>query len=173
MPLLVAYDVHFITHLGGVILPEKVRFGMIHIGFFNINVCKHDKTRIKIMGTLEFKGSAHFGRSSKVNVRKGATMTLGNNFRVSSASSFNCYNSFVFGDDVLFAWDCLVMDSDGHSIQDEKGKLEVNSKPVRIGHHVWIGCRSTLLKGTDIPAHPTNPVERGACANPKLLPNET
>ena len=22
-------------------------------------------------------------------------------------------------------------------------------------------------------AHPTNPVERGACANPKLLPNET
>jgi len=151
LPILVAYDVRFSAHMGGVILPEKVRFGMIHIGFFNIPVCNHDKTSIRIIGTLEFKGRAYFGRSSKVHIRKGATMLLGDNFRVSSASSFNCYKSMIFGDNVLFAWDCLVMDSDGHSVIDEKCKPKINTKSVIIGNHVWIGCRSMILKGAVIP----------------------
>ena len=62
-----------LKRIGGVILPEGVRFGMVHIGFFNIPVCKHDKTIIRIKGTLELRGSAHFGRSSKVYVRESAT----------------------------------------------------------------------------------------------------
>lgn len=132
-------------------MPDKIEFGMIHIGFFDIPVCKHDTTRISVNGTIEFKGSAHFGRSSKVYIRKGAKMVLGNNFEVSSASSFDCMKHIEIGEDVLFAWDCLVMDYDGHAIFDENGVRINNEKPVVIGNHTWVGCRSTILKGTVIP----------------------
>lgn len=151
MPLIVAYNTRFRAHWGGVRLPERVKFGMVHIGFYDIHTCKHDKTSIRVDGILEFKGIAHLGRSSKVYIREGAKMVLGNNFGVSSASSFDCMKYIEIGEDVLFAWDCLVMDYDGHSIYDENGERINSDKPVVIGNHVWVGCRSIILKGTIIP----------------------
>lgn len=151
LPMIVAYNAHFVAHRGRIQLPERVSFGMIHIGFFGITICSHDKTIVRVEGTLVFKGRAHFGRSSKVYVRKGAKMVLGDNFKISSASSFDCMKKIDIGDDVLFAWDCLVLDYDGHAIYCEDGDRINEDKPIIIGNYVWVGCRSTILKGTVIP----------------------
>lgn len=43
------------------------------------------------------------------------------------------------------------MDTDSHTILDmQKNKINEN-KEIIIGDHVWIGCRSIILKGTKIP----------------------
>lgn len=56
----------------------------------------------------------------------------------------------TFGDDALVSWDCLFMDTDFHRILDADG-IQVNAdRDISIGNHVWVGCRSTILKGTTL-----------------------
>ena len=42
------------------------------------------------------------------------------------------------------------MDTDMHIIVDQAERIINNSRPVYIGDNVWIGCRSTILKGVNI-----------------------
>ena len=43
------------------------------------------------------------------------------------------------------------MDKDWHSvISTVDGSILNLSKPINVGNHVWIGCRSTILKGVNI-----------------------
>ena len=42
------------------------------------------------------------------------------------------------------------MDSDFHQIQEQTTLKDV-SKPIFIGDKVWIGCRTMVLKGVNIP----------------------
>ena len=43
------------------------------------------------------------------------------------------------------------MDSDTHKIYGDYNSRINDDKPVNIGENVWIGCRSTILKGSTIP----------------------
>lgn len=45
------------------------------------------------------------------------------------------------------------MDSDTHSIIYEDGKPSQPTKPVLFGDNIWIGCRCTILKGSNIPSN--------------------
>lgn len=40
------------------------------------------------------------------------------------------------------------MDTDWHQVISDKKKA--NHAPIRIGNHVWVGCRCTILKGVNI-----------------------
>lgn len=47
--------------------------------------------------------------------------------------------------------DILVMDTDFHKITELSGNKILNPPaPIIIGDHVWIGCRTTILKGVEI-----------------------
>lgn len=127
---------------------------MVRVGFFTMNICNPcDKTVIEVKGQLAFKGKAAFGRGTKITVNKGCEMILGNDFRVSGYSSFVCKHKMTFGDNVLYGWECLTMDGDGHKIYSEDDSQIRNVKPIEIGDNVWIGSRSTILKGSVIPAN--------------------
>jgi len=43
------------------------------------------------------------------------------------------------------------MDSDLHKIKDFEGNILNDPQPIIIGNNVWLGCRSIILKGTNIP----------------------
>jgi acetyltransferase-like isoleucine patch superfamily enzyme len=43
------------------------------------------------------------------------------------------------------------MDNDSHPIYDNLGNLINAPKSISVGNHVWIGCRSLVLKGSYIP----------------------
>ena len=57
-----------------------------------------------------------------------------------------------FGNNVLISWDVLLMDTDYHTITSEDGDILNKDKSIIIGNNVWVGCRSTILKGTTIPS---------------------
>lgn len=103
-------------------------------------------------GTLIFEGSAHIGQGSKICVSKNGKLVFGDNFAISALSQIVCYKSIVFGRDIQFSWDCLVMDSDTHGIYDETGKKINENREIVFGDKIWIGCRSTILKGSVIPS---------------------
>jgi acetyltransferase-like isoleucine patch superfamily enzyme len=59
-------------------------------------------------------------------------------------------NEISFGENVLLSWDILVMDNDFHKILNKENVQINNPKPIIFGNDIWVGCRSTILKGVTI-----------------------
>ena len=53
----------------------------------------------------------------------------------------------------MLSHDIDIRNTDSHSILDENGKRINFASDIIIGHNVWIGIRSTILKGSRIPAN--------------------
>ena len=95
--------------------------------------------------------------------REGSKLTVGNNTLVGPASILDCALAIEVGDDVLISYQCILSDSNNHSLdhRERKGDLErwrngahdwsdVESAPIKIGAGAWIGARSIILKGVTI-----------------------
>lgn len=153
LPIWVRYNTKI--RMGGKIklnISTSPSLAMIRIGFHKVCVCNpKDSNVLNINGLLVFNGTAHIGNGSKIYVAKGAELVLGNNFAISASSQINCYKKIVFGKDIQFSWDCLTMDSDTHNIYNEQGVKINESREIVFGNKIWIGCRTTILKGSVIP----------------------
>lgn len=153
LPICIRYG--SIVHIakGRIRIEGDLRTAMIRIGFHKVPVCNYkDRTQIIIdRGTLIFQGTAHIGHGTKIHVAEGAELVLGDNFAVSASSQINCYHKITMGRDIQFSWDCLVMDSDTHKIYGKNLEMINSDQEVKIGDKVWIGCRTTILKGSIIP----------------------
>ena len=76
---------------------------------------------------------------------------MGNDFVLTARSTIDCQKEIIFGNECLLSWDILIMDSDYHEIINEKEEVINLPKTINVGNHVWIGCRSTILKGSRLP----------------------
>lgn len=74
-----------------------------------------------------------------------ATIHIGNRTYINRRTELKSQKSITIGDDCAISWDCTIMDTDYHSINNNS-----ISKEIIIGNHVWIGCKSTILKGCTI-----------------------
>lgn len=153
LPICVRYGSLVKVKNGNVIIKGKVHTAMIRIGFHKVPVCNcRDKTQIIVKsGKILFQGTAHLGHGTKIYVSEGAELVLGNNFAISASSQINCYHKIQMGNDIQFSWDCLVMDSDTHTIYNVGGEVANPDCEILIDNNVWIGCRTTILKGSHIP----------------------
>lgn len=125
-----------------------LQIGKHGLGFLDKYNCL---TKWNIAGTLHISGKTRIGQGCCVEVGENATMTLGRDFNVTGRSVILCSNRITFGDGCLLSWDLLIMDKDWHSvISTVDGGMLNFSKPINVGNHVWIGCRSTILKGVNI-----------------------
>ena len=139
--------------LKGIVYLEtsQIRRGMISIGFAHVSINDTNEYSLwNVEGTVFFKGKAGFGAGTKIAVGKNAKLTFGQNFLITARSEIACFKEIRFGDDCLLSWDILVMDTDAHSIYNEQKKRINDDKSIIIGKHVWIGCRSLVLKGAEI-----------------------
>lgn len=160
MPICVSYNI--CTNIKGkIIINAPIRSQMIRIGFHECDTCNiNDQTTLKVgkCAKLIFNGSAHIGNGSKIICN--GTLNLGDNFAISASSTIKCYEKIFFGNDIQFSWNCLVMDSDSHSIYDKNGEVCNSNKEIILGNNIWIGCNCTILKGSVIP----NNCVLGACS---------
>lgn len=83
-----------------------------------------------------------YGRSQhdQASIRIGSRCSIGDRTEIHSGKSV------VIGNNVIIAWDCVIMDRDYHSTDQGTEVL----KPVTIGNNVWIGCKAIILKGVTI-----------------------
>jgi len=151
LPIAVAYDTSFRTVPKGLVFDTPLRRNMIRIGFHEVPACHRNKTSFHVDGNLVFKGEAHIGNGTNIYVGKKGCLTLGDDFKISASSSIVCYKEIVFGRNIQFSWDCLVMDSDTHTILDEQGNAYNHDKKIVFGDNIWIGCCCKILKGSKIP----------------------
>ena len=153
-PICISYKANILCKGKIKITSKNVSFAMIRIGFHEVPICnKNDETNILIDrgGSIEFKGCVHIGNGSKMYIAENAKLSIGENFAISASSAINCYKDIKFGKDIQFSWNCLVMDSDTHDIFDAQGSIINEARSIVIGDKVWIGCNSTILKGSVIP----------------------
>jgi acetyltransferase-like isoleucine patch superfamily enzyme len=98
--------------------------------------------------------------------RDESRIEIGDNVLVGGGSVIDCALSIIVESDVLISYQCILADSDNHSVYPEFriGDLanwkdgrrhdwsHSEMAPVRIGRGAWIGARSIVLKGVTIGA---------------------
>lgn len=152
LPFLISRNVFLLETNGTIKIDAPIKTGMIQIGYGKVGIfdMKRSRSIWEVSGKVTFKGKAKIGHGAKISVGKDAHLELGNNFIVSAESEIVAKKNIQFGDNVMIAWDCLIMDSDLHKIYDKTGKLVNFPEPIIIGQKVWIGCRNVILKGSKI-----------------------
>lgn len=91
-------------------------------------------------------GSIDLYSGCRISVNKNAYFSFGSGY-INHDSKIACFKSIEIGNDVKISEDVIIRDSDNHKMLYSG---YCNSKPIKIGNHVWIGLRSTILKGVTI-----------------------
>ena len=99
-------------------------------------------------GKVVFSGKCCLGSGTRLNVH--GTLTFGDNVRINGNSNICCFSDVEIGGGTIVSWDCLFMDTDFHKIYED-GKITNENSPIKIGKNCWIGCRATVLKGSEVP----------------------
>ena len=151
LPILVSYWCKLMTLHGNVRIEAPIKTGMIMLGVGAYGVIDHRYCRSLFTnssgGGITFKGTARFGPGFKL--ANNGKLEIGNNFNMTGNSTIICEEEIIIGNDCLLSWEDLIMDTDYHSIikdSEEKPK----TKEIKLGNHVWVGCRATILKGVAI-----------------------
>lgn len=136
--------------LSGEVHLEKVKTGMIRIGFGNIEMLdyRYQRTLLFLEGSITFKGKCKIGMGSRLMVT--GSLELGENFLISGDGTIICNKKIIIGNNSQMAWESIIMDTDHHQIYDENGVCINEDKEVVLGDNVWIGARSFILKGSRV-----------------------
>lgn len=136
--------------LSGQVYLQKVKTGMIRIGFGNIEMLdyRYQRTLLLLEGSITFKGKCKIGMGSRLMVT--GALELGENFLISGDGTIICNKKIIIGNNSQMAWESIIMDTDHHQIYDEDGACINEDKEVVLGDNVWIGARSFILKGSRI-----------------------
>lgn len=107
---------------------------------------RQSNLRMDINSTLEIKNRFSVFYGADIILFKNSKLVLGSGF-FNSNIKIRCHKKIEIGDDVAISHDVTIMDSDAH-----EGLWEgyEKTKPIKIGNHVWIGTRVTILKGVTI-----------------------
>jgi len=151
LPVLVDYQTSFVNLKGEIVFDCPLKRGILRLGYLGTGTqdTKYERTKWDVTGTIVLHGEARIGRGTNICV--GGELILGRGFTITGASTIICQHKIQFYDDVLISWDCLLMDTDFHRVLNEEGDVINKDNLVMIGSHVWIGCRSIVLKGAAIP----------------------
>lgn len=151
LPIMIYRHTDFYRLKGSVEIDAPVKMGMVKIGPHGLGTqnTRSPKSMWEVSGKVVFKGLAVIGRGSRISVGADGVLTLGDRFRITGDSSIICQKEVSFGEDCLLSWHILIMDTDFHRILKDGNTIN-EAKAVTIGKHVWIGCRTTILKGVSI-----------------------
>jgi len=138
--------------LSGKVSLDTIRIGIVRIGFGGTDMLdyRYDRAIIKITGTVDFKGKAKIGIGAKLSV--SGNLILGNNLNITGDVLIICSKKISIDDDVMIAWQSIIMDTDQHYIYDKDDNHINKNREIVIGKNVWVGARSLILKNTVIPS---------------------
>jgi acetyltransferase-like isoleucine patch superfamily enzyme len=95
------------------------------------------------------------GSRCKIDVANDAVLEIGD-FSGISNTTISCMNHIIIGNYVKIGGQCIIMDSNFHSLDWKirkdpiKDKLHTKTAPIVIGNNVFIGARSIICKGVTI-----------------------
>lgn len=141
-----------INKLSGSVLARNLPVGAIRIGFGYVGIIDNRFTRAtrENSGVITFNGRAAFG--PRIHISCNGNLKFDGSVSVNGRSDIICWNDITIGDGFLMSWDCLLMDTDFHKIMNDDGENLNPDGSIKIGEHVWIGCRIVILKNSIVPS---------------------
>ena len=149
LPILVSHRVALYDLSGAVTIRGELRPAMILLGFGEVGAFdfKRERSVWQVAGRVVFEGRARLGNGFKLSVYDTGTITLGPEFVLNAESQLVCRESITFGRGCLISWDVLVLDTDFHPLVTDGAAAGAAQAPIVFGDRVWIGARSSVLKG--------------------------
>lgn len=120
--------------------------------------------RVINKGGRIYTENCQFYSGVRLEVGKDAVLKIGNGTYLNRNTQIIAEKQVDIGCNCQISWDVVIMDSDLHPVYG--GVRE--DKPIIIEDHVWIGCRSIILKGVRIGAHAI--VAAGAVVTKNVAP---
>lgn len=152
MPVLLARKVKIKNCRRGAIKIQNVCFGCMKFGFLDTDFTYTKPSFLNIKGTWIVKGFHHnFAPGLIVYIGEEALLEMDDLFSVSHDTKIHILRHLKIGYNNMWSYRNVIMDTDGHPIYDENGKIENPNEDVVFGDNVWMGCNSTILKGSIIP----------------------
>lgn len=108
------------------------------------------KKEYGLLGGVRFNGKVKIGSACRICCNEKGSIIFEDGVNITGRTAVVSDNRITIGKDSLISWDCLLMDTDFHNVIYQ-GKPVNNSKAIYLRNHVWIGCRSTILGGADVP----------------------
>jgi acetyltransferase-like isoleucine patch superfamily enzyme len=149
LPVLVSHRVAIINFGGKVTLGGPVRPATVLLGFGANGAFDFRRSRSvwQVAGAVAFEGPARLGNGFKLSVASTGRVRFGADFVLSAESQIVCRDRIAFGRGCLISWDVLILDSDFHPVLGEDGQQSALQAPITLGERVWVGTRSSILKG--------------------------
>lgn len=101
--------------------------------------------RIVVIGKVSVGDCVMLESGTRLIAMADGSITVGNHVYMASAS-LSCTDRIEVGNDVVISPGVSIIDHDGYGLD---GKPAVEA-PVKIGNHVWVGFRSTILNGVTV-----------------------
>ena len=128
---------------------QEVEFGRCNMKRTSLEtaLCMGKNSKIQLGGGKNIK-QLQIGYGSYIQVGQNASLMIGDSF-VNREVKIICNQSITIGDECIIAMGTVIRDNDGgtHKILSDD---YVNSKPIVINNHVWIGENVMILKGVTI-----------------------
>lgn len=136
-------SVHVLSN-SKIIIKKGLQLGMV---WKNWNFANPTTFLVKKGARVEV-GNFTIHSGCTVVVMANASLTLGSGY-INRNATLVCSQQISIGENVAIAQNVVIRDSDIHSIiiNDEE---KLNTAPIKIGNHVWIGTNSVILKGVEI-----------------------
>lgn len=153
LPVFISANSKILNSKGSIKINDTIKTGMIELGYGHVgNFDKFNSRFIwDVLGEVIFERNASIGHGCRIRVLNSGKIYFGKNFVTTAETSFISNKKIQIGDDCLFSWEILIMDTDFHSISDENGNITNPDKEIIIGNRVWLGCRTIILKAAVIP----------------------
>jgi acetyltransferase-like isoleucine patch superfamily enzyme len=142
---ILAHKMVVIKGINNITSNNTLTIGLGTAGF----VHNYDATYLNIKGKLSFGGNYTIGRGTRMDIAKGAVVTIGTGGYINVNNTFIIKHKLVIGDGCVIAWDCQFLDEDFHELEYQ-GKIDRKSEIV-LGNNIWVGCGVQVYKGTVIP----------------------
>lgn len=145
---------YLFPYKNSVINIDKTAKLILH-GTIYINSNKPKKSKAEAYLTLQKNSilTVHKGLylnyNATIEVHKDGEMEVGIAY-VNSNAVLICARKIVLGEEVLVSREVFIYDSDHHDILNKFGEKTNIPKEIIIGNHVWIGIKSTIMKGTKL-----------------------
>lgn len=103
--------------------------------------------------SIVIKSSKYENRNLKVQGMPDCALNIGTDFYTNGLLNieFTENTKIVIGNDCMFSYDIVMRTGDGHVIKLLESGHRINeNQDIIIGNHVWVGCKTMILKGTII-----------------------
>jgi acetyltransferase-like isoleucine patch superfamily enzyme len=123
----------------------------LRIGNNKLPLLSTVKTNIFISenAILKIEDSVSIGPGVNIILKENSHLEIGANTYFTSDSHIEAVSKIKIGRDCAISWGVSIIDSNHHTLLDEKKEKEPTAEVI-IEDHVWIGCNSIILKGSKI-----------------------